>query len=94
MQGDKIFIRDRRFEFAAKVDLETVGEFTGLQDVAGKDIYEGDIVYVINDDTVSTVEFAGGSFVVFEDIELFEFYKQCRVVGNIHDNPELLKESD
>ena len=103
----KIFIRDKRFEFAAKVDPETVGEFTGLQDANGVDIYEGDIIESVENATHKfhyVVFFDNSAFRVkhqkFNEFGVFNVLyvvlkmTKCKVIGNIHDNPELLKEGD
>ena len=98
------------------VKPETVGQFIGLHDKKGKEIYEGDILYVEfsdgsggnhlvgwNDktasygimDAYSYQSIAEGyDFAEFKNHVLLAFLKDaliCEVVGNIHDNPELLK---
>ena len=85
------------------VDKTTVGQYTGLTDKNGKKIFEGDIVvvYARGYHTVCTVSWA-------ETVAHFQLWQintipktstnlnlgnyDCEVIGNIHDNPELLKE--
>ena len=77
------------------VDPATVGQFTGLTDKDGKEIYEGDIV-AWDDGTPpspSAVRWDSyyGYFVIMKSLILGHACKAVRVIGNIHDNPELLE---
>lgn len=86
-----------------EVEPETVGQFTGLCDYNGKEIFEGDIVKWSNG-MLYAVKFLDGMFYASieecnEDIfggfplhRLTEYDdRKCEIVGNIYDNPELLK---
>lgn len=72
-----------------------ITQYTGLKDIKGKDIYEGDIVReLINGydvyGKIHEVIFINGSFIVDEShLGLFNDY--VKVVGNIFENKELLK---
>ena len=78
---------------------ESISEFTGLTDKNGKKIFEWDIVRY--GDTVHKVVFEqrnGTAYfgLVYNELETLPFghyqdLRQIEVIGNIHDNPELLK---
>ena len=80
-------------------DIELM-QYTGLKDKNNKEIYEGDILSDGNNKKPYKVIFENGSFrAEFEgDFEEYSFdlidvvAQGCEVVGNIYENPELIKE--
>jgi hypothetical protein len=77
-----------------EVDTETVGQYTGLRDKNNKRIFEGDIVLAGDRKSYATVYFTrGGWHLKFANSSemLPDNSFHCVVVGNIHDNPELLE---
>ena len=82
---------------------ETVGQYTGLTDNNGKRIFEGDVVEAYDDAYVNgfaevkgKVFFNCGSFDIdVEDVGYIPLYsygtENIEVIGNIHDDPDLLK---
>ncbi len=84
---------------------DTVGQYTGLTDKNGKKIFEGHIVKAQDD--IFGSPFCNGIIgkIVYEETAFFIepqdpmesqwLFNECAVyeiIGNIHDNPELLKE--
>ncbi len=76
-----------------EVDPKTVGQYTGLKDKHGGEIYEDDIVRPLSEG-YGDAYFDEGQFWInwSEGLQpLVDCYRELTVVGNIHDNPELLE---
>ena len=85
-----------------EVDRETVGQFTGLTDKNGKEIYDRDIIEDKNGIGVimwfqtswGVASYAHGYDGLKSYTAVDSFYsnqtKEWAVIGNIHDNPEIL----
>ena len=101
--GDFVRIKDGDKEISyiyyfGEVIPETVGQYTGFTDKNGKKIFEGDIIRKTNKGRHPKIFIAN----IRTDFHLHEkvYYGPCEyctesceyeIIGNIHDNPELLK---
>ena len=91
-----------------QVDCETVGQYTGLKDKYDKNIFEGDIVKVTYTSSDGEIR-KENTLVKYDDVDCcfypMRWNESCEwcdysteineieVVGNIHDNPELLMQT-
>lgn len=86
-----------------KVDPSTVGQFTGLTDKSGKRIFEGDIIECWSEGVMArgTVQQnKGGLWIIYPAWQKRIMWGLCpsadcstdvEIIGNIHDNPELVE---
>ena len=93
--GEEGYLRFVAFEIAP----ETLCQYTGLKDKNGNRIWENDIIKHEVSDTIGTVKWYTEDYVGWcvDDVQIdeqqftVEMWDECEVIGNIFDNPELLK---
>ena len=85
-----------------EVKAETIGQYTVLKDKNGNEIYEGDILQggaIVEWFNELTYDSGGANHSGFyckkwfewdSDISWHDGFDDCKIIGNIHQNPELL----
>ena len=84
-------------EYYLNADFDEIElmEYTGLKDMKGKEIYEGDILFETFREEYFKVVFENGSFRAEVDeysLDLEDYANICEVVGNIYENAELMED--
>ena len=81
------------------VNPDTVGQYTGLKDRSGQDVYEGDLLRT-SEGNIMIAEWVGSGIVTRCLTPTYDgmmntnryAFPVSEKIGNIHDNPELLEE--
>lgn len=84
------------------VNPQTVGRFTGVQDMNNEDIYEGDILLNTKYNTLLLVGWSGTAFYLYREGANGKFNKvtnwkqlsDCVIYGNIHQDVEKILKGD
>lgn len=110
VQGDLVHIDDTTYinvdKLLVRVDPQTVGQYIGVTDKNGVNVFDGDIIRAIaeGEEEIYTVEWCGDRKYPAFDLKpqidcdgnglsyLLWVEAEIEVIGNVHDNPELLQE--
>ena len=100
LENKEIGVKDfRTYHFFRIKNIELM-QYTGLKDKNGTEIYEGDVIKVERDGIIYRVEWIHGGFGLeprynspfYPRLGNVELREKIEVIGNIHENPELLEE--
>lgn len=99
--SDKNYINSIDLEGEFLVDKDTVGQYIGVDDKNGKEIYEGDIARTNSGRLCKVVWFSSLQYQGWDLMPIetknpapteVDFWNNLEVVGNVYENADLLKE--